>query len=82
MGPEEREIERLEINDDSVVYLSDEEVGGKRNVVKVGGVDVGAMKKELNSEEGGRTMWCLQIGDQAEAQRWIEGIKGAVLSQR
>ncbi|KAH8104812.1 hypothetical protein BXZ70DRAFT_1005315 [Cristinia sonorae] len=81
-GLDEREIERLEINDDSVVCLSEEEVGGKRNIVKVGGVDVGAMKKELNSEEGGRTMWCLQISDQAEAQKWIGAIKSAVLSQR
>ena len=81
-GPDEREVERLEINDDSVVCLSDDEVGGRRNLVKVGGVDVGAMKKELNSEEGGRTMWSLQILDQTEAQKWIESIKGAVLSQR
>ena len=81
-GLDEREVERLEINDDSVVCLSDEEVGGKRNVVKVGGVDVGAMKKELNSEESGRTMWCLLMLDQGEAQKWIETIKGAVLSQR
>lgn len=37
-GSEEREIERLEINEDSVVYVADAEVGGRGGVIKVGGV--------------------------------------------
>lgn len=81
-NPEEKESERLEINEDSVVFVAEEEVGGRRHVVKVGGVDVGAMKKELNNEEGGRTMWFLQITDAAEAQKWITVIKSAILGQR
>ncbi|KAH7922029.1 hypothetical protein BV22DRAFT_1037933 [Leucogyrophana mollusca] len=79
---DEREIERLEITEDSVIYVADEEVGGRGSVVKVGGVDVGAQKKELNPEEGGRTMWFLQMLDQGEAQQWIAAIKNAILSQR
>ncbi|KAF5382455.1 hypothetical protein D9615_003001 [Tricholomella constricta] len=79
---EDKEMERLEINEDSVVFIAEEEVGGRKHVVKVGGVDVGAMKKELNHEEGGRTMWFLHITDPAEAQKWITVIKTAILGQR
>jgi hypothetical protein len=81
-GAEEKEVERLEINEDSIVFVAEEEVGGRRNVVKVGGQDVGALKKELNHEEAGRTMWLLQIVDSNEAQKWIAAIKNAILSQR
>lgn len=81
-GDEEKEMERLEINEESFVFVTDEEVGGRRGVVKVGGVDVGALKREWNSEEDGKTMWLLQILDASEAQCWIEAIKFAVLSQR
>lgn len=79
---EERELERLEINEDSVVFVAEDEVGGRRNVIKIGGVDVGALKKEWNYEEGGRTMWLLQITDPVEAQKWISTIKNAILGQR
>ncbi|KAG6808997.1 hypothetical protein H0H92_002064, partial [Tricholoma furcatifolium] len=79
---EEKELERLEINEESVVFVAEEEVGGRKHVVKVGGVDVGAMKKELNCEECGRTMWFLDIRDSTEAQKWITVIKAAILGQR
>ncbi|KAF9014551.1 hypothetical protein BDZ89DRAFT_447573 [Hymenopellis radicata] len=79
---DERELERLEINEDSVVFVAEEEVSGRRQVVKVGGTDVGARRKELNHEEGGRTMWFLQICDQGEAQRWIATIKQSIFGQR
>ncbi|KAG6903138.1 hypothetical protein C0995_004685 [Termitomyces sp. Mi166 len=79
---EDKEIERLEINEDSVVFISEDEVGGRKHVVKVGGVDVGAMKKELNCEENGRTMWFLHVTDSTEAQKWITAIKTAIFGQR
>ncbi|KAG6841714.1 hypothetical protein C0991_007986 [Blastosporella zonata] len=79
---EDKEMERLEINEDSVVFIAEEEVGGRKHVVKVGGVDVGAMKKDLNTEEAGRTMWFLNITDPTEAQKWITVIKTAILGQR
>lgn len=83
-NPSERELERLEINEDSVVFVNEnnEEISGRRNVLRVGGVDCGAMKKDLNVEEGGRTMWLLQVSDQQELQRWISVIKNSVLGQR
>jgi hypothetical protein len=81
-GGDEKEIERLEINEDSVVFVAEADVGGRKHVVKVGGVDVGALKKELNYEEGGRTMWFLHITDPAEAQKWITTIKTTILGQR
>jgi len=81
-SPDERELERLEINEGSVVFVAEEEVGGRRHVIKIGGADVGAMKKEYIHEEGGYTMWLLQITDQAEAQQWITNIKNAILGQR
>ncbi|KAF5369518.1 hypothetical protein D9758_002580 [Tetrapyrgos nigripes] len=79
---EDKELERLEINEDSVVFVSEEEVGGRRHVIKVGGRDVGALKKELNTEDGGRTMWFLQITDSAESHKWITSIKNAIFGQR
>jgi len=81
-GSEEKELERLEINEDSVVFLPEDEVGGRRSVIKVGGTDVGAMKKEYMINEGGYSMWLLHIQDTADAQRWITNIKNAVLGQR
>ena len=83
-NPSEKELERLEINEDSVVFVNEnnEEISGKRNVLRVGGVDCGAMKRDLNVEEGGRTIWLLQVSDQQELQRWISAIKNSVLSQR
>ena len=83
-NPSEKELERLEINEDSVVFVNEnnEEISGRRNVLRVGGVDCGAMKKDLNVEEGGRTMWLLQVSDQQELQRWISVIKNSVLGQR
>lgn len=81
-NPEEVELERLEINEDSVVFVAEDEVGGKRSVIKVGGADVGAMKKEYLINEGGYSMWLLQMQDTAQAQRWITNIKNAILSQR
>jgi hypothetical protein len=69
---EERELERLEINEDSVVFVAEEDVGGRKNVVKVAGVDGG-------SNHGTAAMWLLQI---PEAQQWITLIKGVILGQR
>jgi hypothetical protein len=79
---DEKEVERLEINENSVVFVAEEDVGGRKYVVKVGGLDVGAFKKEWNHEDGGRTMWFLHITDTAEAQKWISAIKAAILGQR
>ena len=79
---EERELERLEINEDSVVCVAEEEIAGRKAVVKVGGVDVGGKKKDWNVEENGRTMWFLSIVDANESQDWIALLKSAVLEQR
>ncbi|KAK0201680.1 hypothetical protein DFS33DRAFT_1349160 [Desarmillaria ectypa] len=79
---EDKELERLEINEDSVVFMAEEDVGGRKHVIKIGGVDVGALKKDLNPEESGRTMWFLQIVNQAESQRWITNIKQLIFGQR
>jgi hypothetical protein len=79
---DERELERLEINERSVVFVNDEDVGGRRGVVRVGGLDVGALRRDLNGEENGMTMMLLQIVNTNESQNWINAIKNAVLGQR
>ncbi|KAI0286154.1 hypothetical protein BC826DRAFT_1109112 [Russula brevipes] len=79
---DERELERIEINERSVVFVNDDDVGGRRGVVRVGGMDVGALRRELNGEENGMTMMMLQIVDANESQNWINAIKNAVLGQR
>ncbi|KIJ17723.1 hypothetical protein PAXINDRAFT_97940 [Paxillus involutus ATCC 200175] len=81
-APDEREIERLEVNEDSVIFVSEEEVGSRGSVVKFAGKDAGASSSSSIGEENPRTMWFLQITDPAESQRWITAIKNAVLSQR
>ncbi|KAH9969844.1 hypothetical protein BC827DRAFT_37634 [Russula dissimulans] len=78
---DERELERLEINERSVVFVNDEDVGGRRGVVRVGGVDVGA-RRELNGKDNGMTIMMLQILDSNQSQNWINAIKNAVLGQR
>ncbi|KAI0669201.1 hypothetical protein C8Q78DRAFT_1042179 [Trametes maxima] len=67
-GGEERELYRIEIGADSVVFVSEEEIGGRRGVVRVRGV-------------GGAEM-TLSMVDQTEAHNWITAIKQAVLSER
>lgn len=81
-NPDDKELERLEINENSVVFVAEEEVGGKKQVIKVGGVDVGAMRREYLHEEGGHTMWLLHINDPQDAQNWISNIKNSILGQR
>ncbi|KAI0647735.1 hypothetical protein C8Q79DRAFT_951624 [Trametes meyenii] len=65
---DERELDRIEIGADSVVFVSEEEIGGRRGVVRVRGV-------------GGVEM-TLSMVDQTEAHNWITAIKQAVLSER
>ncbi|KAL4073256.1 hypothetical protein V8B97DRAFT_206892 [Scleroderma yunnanense] len=88
-SPGEVEIERLEITENSAMFVAEGEVGGRRNVIKLVGKDV-STKKSANtnnntsgaSEDPPRAMWFLQITDPAESQRWISAIKNAVLSER
>ena len=79
---DEREIERLEVTENSVIFVPEEDVGGRRNVVKFAGKDVSAKRNGPSGEENLCTMWLLQITDPAESQRWIAAIKNAVLTQR
>ena len=79
---DERELERLQINEDSIVFVADADVAGRRSVVKVGGVDVGVQRKELNAEIDGRTIWLLHLPDLGESQKWINIIKDAIFLQR
>jgi hypothetical protein len=81
-GSDEKELERLAINEDSVVFVSDDEVGGRGDVIKIGGIEAGAFKKDLNVEDSGRTMWFLQIRDPAESRQWISAIKTSIYNQR
>ncbi|RDX50278.1 hypothetical protein OH76DRAFT_1417955 [Lentinus brumalis] len=67
-GGGERELERVEIGAESVVFVSEDDIGGRRGVVRVGGV-------------GGAEL-TLSMADQTEAQNWIAAIKHAVLSER
>lgn len=79
---DEREIERLEVTENSVIFVAEEEVGGRGNVVKFAGKDVSAKRSGASAEENVHTMWFLQITDPAESQRWIAAIKNAVLARR
>ena len=78
----ETEIERLEINEDSVVFIAEDDVAGRKYVVKVGGRVAGGPKKNQVIEEGGKVMWLLQIYESEISQRWISTIKSLILGQR
>ncbi|KAF8527495.1 hypothetical protein BU17DRAFT_61633 [Hysterangium stoloniferum] len=92
--PGEMELDRLEINEDSVVYIAEQDVAGKRGVMNVGGRDMTAEKlnasrrnmnstsTEINLEEMGRTMWLLKLSTEQDTQRWMGQIKASVLLQR
>jgi hypothetical protein len=75
---DDRELERMRIHTNSVVYVADEEVGGGRQfVLKIGGIAVDAGGKEV-----GPASWLLQMPDSAQMQRWIQIVKNAVLLQK
>jgi len=80
--PDEKELERLVINEDSIVSVPDDEVGRRRHVIKVEGVEGSTYNEELNVEESSRIMWFLQIEEHAESQKWISGIRNTILNQR
>ncbi|RXW24496.1 hypothetical protein EST38_g1346 [Candolleomyces aberdarensis] len=79
-GPDDKELERLEISTDSAVFVADEEVGGRRNVIRIKGFEV------VPGKEGGKglheAIWHLHIVDPVESQKWISTIKSAILGQR
>ena len=80
--PDEKELERLVIDQDSIVSVPDDEVGRRKHVIKVEGIEGSTYNEELNVEESGRIMWFLQIQDHAELQKWISGIRNTILNQR
>lgn len=80
-SPDEKELERLSIHQDSVVYMADEEVGGGRQfVLKVGGkmIDASTAKKE----EAHSATWLLQMPGKDQMRQWIQFIKQSVLMQK
>lgn len=80
-SPEDKELERLSLHQDSVVYVADEEVGsGRQYILKVGGkvIDSTAMKKE----DAPPAIWLLQMQDSDQMERWIHFIKSSMLGQR
>ena len=79
---DEKELERVEVTEHSVIFVAEETVGGRRNVVKFAGKDVSSKPGRTAGEESLRIMWLLQIKDPAESHRWIAAIKNAVLTQR
>lgn len=88
-NPDDRELERLEINADSVVFVAESlstmsaDPDAPAHVVKVAGADVGARRKDWNStDDVGRTVWLLHLSTSSDAQRWISAIKSAIFEQR
>lgn len=75
---DEKEIERLEVNEDSAIFVTEENIGGRNHVVKF----AATRRSGAIGEESLCTRWFLQIKDPAESQRWIGAIKNAVLTQR
>ena len=83
--PDELEMERLEIDEDTVIYVAESEVAGKKDVLKVGGRSVLAVKIPTGSkpsEEQSRTMWQLKFSDLQDAQQWFGYVRTSVLQQR
>ncbi|KAJ7758535.1 hypothetical protein DFH07DRAFT_1024515 [Mycena maculata] len=85
-APDDRELERLAIGADSVVFVAESSPSNSPDgalIVKVGGQDVGAHRRDWNAtDDAGRTVWLLHCPTSAEAQRWISAIKTAIFEQR
>lgn len=84
-GPDDRELERLEINADSVVFVAESapDPDAPAHIVKVAGADVGAHRRDWNpTDDAGRTVWLLQLATPTDAQHWISVIKTAIFDQR
>lgn len=79
---DEKELERLSIQQDSVVYIADEEIGGGRQyIVKVGGRQANGMTN-AKKETAPPVVWLLQMPDATHMQRWIQFVKSSVFMQR
>ncbi|KAF7300690.1 hypothetical protein HMN09_00954700 [Mycena chlorophos] len=79
---DDRELERLEINADSVAFVSESDTE-LLHVVKVAGADVGARRRDWNAiDDASRTVWLLHLPSSADAQQWISRIKTAIFEQR
>lgn len=79
-GPDDKELERLQIHTDSAVFVADEDVGGRGNVVRIKGFEIVPGKSGSHSLH--EALWQLQIIDPVESQKWISAIKSAILGQR
>ncbi|KZS92920.1 hypothetical protein SISNIDRAFT_485872 [Sistotremastrum niveocremeum HHB9708] len=91
--PGDLEVNRMEINDDSVVFVADEDVGGRSSTLRVGGHDLSdaGVGKDRNPKPspqhvpgapGKVHLWVLHIVDPKEMQGWIADVKTAILRQR
>ncbi|KAJ7254339.1 hypothetical protein B0H12DRAFT_558101 [Mycena haematopus] len=84
-APDDRELERLQITADSVVFVAESQSSDPHapaHVVKVAGADVGARRKDWNpTDDAGRTVWLLHLSPR-DAQRWISAVKSAIFEQR
>ncbi|KAJ7505443.1 hypothetical protein B0H11DRAFT_2186832 [Mycena galericulata] len=84
-GPanDNQELERLAIGPDSVVFVAESTPLDRALVIKVGGADVGARRREWNpTDDNGRTVWLLHFPSPPEGQRWISAIKSAIFDQK
>jgi len=85
---DEKEIDRLGINQDSVIYVADGGFGGNKEfVVKVAGFLCGegtstSSNNSPSTANSSATVWLLQLPDLVHMQRWIQFIKSSVLTQR
>ena len=85
---DEKEIDRLGINQDSVIYVADGGFGGNKEfVVKVAGFLCGEgssapSNNSPSTASTSSTVWLLQLPDLVHMQRWIQFIKSSVLTQR
>ena len=77
----QRELERLEITEDSLVYIAEEPVGGRSHVVTVGGVDV-SFAQDTGKNSSQQSQWHLYVTDSSEAHLWLTTIKNYVLDQK
>ncbi|TBU61884.1 hypothetical protein BD310DRAFT_920081 [Dichomitus squalens] len=73
-GVNDREMERVEIGADSVVFVADEEIGGRRGVVKVGGVG-GA---EMTLSMADQSEWIDAIKQAVLSERSVRAGLGAL----
>jgi hypothetical protein len=74
-APDEKEMARLALMDDSVAYIAEEEVSGKKNFLRVTGTDA---SPSSTKKTDARISWMMHFAEPSDMHKWIATLKQTV----